>query len=187
LRREKIIRRKEKTWFSKIIQRFFPDKEYQAYVDVQERKLTDQLIKQKIQDLILEGREDLFKLVQYYFKSGNKEKAEFTDSICIELDLFRNTVKNSEYGFHPKSQSLTEDLKEDYSDIIKADALMIYYADEISKIASGLQLRAMSGDVIQPEIMGILNYLNILKDIFKKRKDYISGISQILEIKAPKK
>lgn len=185
--REKISERIKKTWFSKIIQRIFPDKEYRAYVNAQERKLTDQLIKQKIQDLLLGGKEDLFKLVQQYFKSGNKGKAEFTDSICIELDLFRNTVKNSEYGFHPKSQSLTEDLKEDYSDIIKADALMIYYADEISKTTRGLQLRAISGDEIQPEIVSILNYLNILKDIFQKRKDYISGISQILEIKEPKK
>ncbi|HEC40970.1 hypothetical protein LCGC14_0689410 [marine sediment metagenome] len=149
--------------------------------------MTDQLIKKKIQDLLLGGKEDLFKLVQHYFKSGKKSKAEFTDSICIELDLFRNNVKNSEYGFHPKSQSLTEDVKEDYSDIIKADALMIYYADEISKATRDLQLRAISGDGIQPEIGSILNYLNILKDIFQKRKDYISGISQILEIKEPKK
>ena len=63
---------------------------------------------------------------------------------------------------------------------------MIYYADEISKTTRDLQLRAISGDEIQHEIVNILNYLNILKDIFQKRKDYISGISQILEIKEPK-
>lgn len=158
-----------------------------AYVNVQDRKLTDQLIKKKIQDLLLGGKDDLFKLVQHFFKSGNKNKAEFADSICTELDLFRNTVKNSEYGFHPKSQSLTKDLKEDYSDIIKADALMIYYADEISKITRDLQLRAISGDEIQPELISILNYLNSLKDLFQKRKDYVNGISQIIEIKEPKK
>lgn len=148
--------------------------------------MTDQLIKKKIQDLLLRGKEDLFKLVQHYFKGGNKSKAEFIDSICIELDLFRNAVKNSEYGFHPRSQSLTKDLKEDYSHIIKADALMIYYADEISKITRSLQLRAISGEEIQPEMVSILNYLKILKENFQKRKDYISGISQILEIKEPK-
>lgn len=189
MRRERISSpiKKKNTWFGKIIQKIFPSKEYQAYVNAHERKLTDQLIKQKIQDLLLRGKENLFKLVQYYFKSGNKDKAEFTDSICTELDLFRNAVKNSEYGFHPKNQSLTEDLTEDYSHIIKADASMIYYADEISNKTSDFQLRAMSGYDIQPEVVDILNYLNSLKDIFHKRKDYISGISQILEIKEPKK
>ena len=178
---------KNKTWFNRIIQKIFPDKEYLTYVNVQERKLTDQLIKKKLQDLLLRGKDDLFKAVQYYFKNGYKEKAEFGDSICNELDLFRNSIKNSEYGFHPKSQTLTEDLKEDYLEIVKADALMIYYADEISKTTRDLQLRAISGDLIQPEEMKILEYLNSLKDIFQKRKDYVSGISQILEIKEPKK
>ena len=189
MRREKISSpiKKKHTWFGKIIQKFFPSKEYLAYVNAHERKLTDQLIKQKIQDLLLRGKENLFKLVQYYFKSGNKDKAEFSDSICTELDLFRNTVKNSEYGFHPKNQSLTEDLQEDYSHIIKADASMVYYADEISKTTRDLQLKAMSGNENQAELVGILNQLNILKDIFQKRKDYVSGISQILEIKEPKK
>ena len=188
MRREKIsgpIKIKT-TWGKKIIQKYF-NKEYRAYNNAHERKLTDQLIKQKIQDLLLTAKENLFKLVQYYFKSGNKDKAEFSDSICTELDLFRNTVKNSEYGFHPKNQSLTEDLEEDYSHIIKADASMIYYADEISENTRDLQLKAMSGNENQSELVGILNYLNILKDIFKKRKDYVSGISQILEIKEPKK
>ena len=128
----------------------------------------------------------MFKVVQHYFKSGNKDKAEFVDSVCTELDLFRTAVKNSEYGFHPKNQSLTKDMKEDYANIIQADASMIYYADEISKTTAGLQIKVLSGDEIQPEIMSLLNHLKSLKEIFQKRKDYVSGLSQILEIKEPK-
>ncbi len=145
--------------------------------------MTDQLIKQKIQDMLLNSKEDLFKVVQQYFKTGNKDKAEFADSICDQLDLFRTDVKNAEYGFHTKSQSLTKDLEEDFTNIIKADASMVYYGDSIQKKSAELQLKVLSGEEIQAELMGILQNLKSLKEIFQQRSDYVSGISQILEIK----
>lgn len=137
--------------------------------------------------MLLKSKEDLFNAVQHFFKTGNKDMAEFADSVCTQLDLFRNAVKNSEYGFHPKNQSLTEDLKEDFTNIIKADASMVYFADKISEICAELQLKVLSGDDIKPEIMNVLNNLKALKEIFQKRKDFVSGVSQILEIKNPSK
>lgn len=158
-------------------------KEYKAYGKAEDRKMTDQLIKQKIQDMLLDSKTDLFKVVQAYFKKGNKDKAEFVDSICNQLDLFRTDVKNAAYGFHPKSQSLTKDLEEDFTNIIKADASMIYYGDSIQKTSAELQLKVLSGEEIQSDLMGILQQLKSLKEIFQQRRDYVSGISQILEIK----
>lgn len=156
---------------------------YRGYAHVNDRILTDQLIKRKIQDLLLYSKDNLFKVVQHYYKKKNVEKSNFVDSICTELDLFRSNIKNSEFGFHPKSQSLIKERKEDYENIIKADASLIYYVDEISKVSSRLQLKALAGDNIQSNLFYILENLKILKEIFQKRKDYITGVAQVLEIK----
>jgi len=125
--------------------------------------------------------------VQQLFKAGNKDMAEFADTVCNQLDQFRDNVKNSEYGFHPKNQSLTEDIEEDFTNIIKADASMVYFADKILDTCSGLQLKVLSGDEIKPDIMNILSSLKALKEIFQQRKDFVSGVSQILKIKDPSK
>ena len=158
-------------------------KEYKAYGNAEDRKMTDQLIKQKLQDMLLDSKDSLFKVVQQYFKNGNKDQAEFSDSICNQLDLFRTDVKNAEYGFHAKSQLLTKDLEEDFSNIIQADASMVYYCDSIQKTSASLQIKVLSGEEIQAELMSILQNLKSLKEIFQQRRDYVSGISQILEIK----
>ena len=177
------ILKDKKTWFGRLIQKIFPGKEYRAYANAEDRKMTDQLIKKKIQDMLLDSKENLFKVVQHFFKTGNKDKAEFADSICNQLDLFRTDVKNAEYGFHAKNQSLTKDLEEDFSNIIQADASMVYYSDSIQKTSTELQLKVLSGEEIQAELMSILQNLKSLKEIFQQRRDYVSGISQILEIK----
>lgn len=136
--------------------------------------------------MLLNSKEALFKVVQHYFETNAKDKSNFVDKICTNLDGFRMDIKNSAYGFHPASQDLTEDKEEDYENIIKCDASMIVYADEILKISQELELKVMTGADIQSELLKILNNLKILKEIFIKRKDYITGVAQILEIKDKK-
>jgi hypothetical protein len=153
---------------------------YKGYKDLKFRSETDQVIRQKLQDMLQESKDSLFKVVQQYFKSNNKDKAEFVDGICNQLDLFRNEVKNSEYGF--TVQDKKKERNRDFDNVMEADGAMIYYADNIIDIISKLELSVLSGQDIQKEFLNIIKDLKILGEVFRDRKDYITGVSSILKI-----
>jgi len=178
-----LLEKIKNSWFGKIISSLIPI--YRGYAKEKDRVLTDQLIKQKLQEILLFSKENLFKVVQFYYNQNEKDKSNSVNNICIELDLFRNRIKNSEFGFHPKNQSLLKERKEDYDNIIKADASMIYYADEILKISSHLYSKVLNNEDINIDILDLFKNLEKLEEIFQKRKDFITGISQVLEIKDP--
>jgi len=157
-----------------------------GYYKQEDCRDTDQLIRKKIQDYLQRSADELSSVMEHFYNNGNESMSSTVDNIINEINKFRNDIQNASYGFQPKSRFVTKSNAEDYEQILNADAAMILVCDDLfnnaSEISSDVVLSDDNQD-IKHNLKRILKYLKELKSIFAQRKDFVDGISDVIEIK----
>lgn len=156
---------------------------YKGYYQQEDRRETDLLVRKKMSELLDRTGASFLDIMSVLMDSGEIKLSKNIKSLQDEIHLLRDQIKNAEYGFDIRNRFVTKDRTSDYDKMLKVDASLVIGCTELYEYSSELQNQAFNGELSHSDLLEVRKVIQNIKNLFFDRKDYVTGVSDVLEVK----
>ncbi len=171
-----------KSSFGEHMKRLLP--KYKGYYQQEDRRETDLLVRSKMTELLDRTESSLIDIMSILMDNGEVKLSKISKNLQDEVHLFRDQIKNAEYGFDVKSRFVTKEKTSTYDKILKADASLVIACTELFEHCTELQNRAFNGELNHSDFLEVRKVIQGAKKLFSNRRDFVTGVSDVLDVKS---
>lgn len=154
---------------------------YGGYFKRENRKKTDQLVREKTLLFIKHAKDAIDQLTTTLVQKGEKQAIASTEKLRGKIDVVLNTIRTTEYGYSAIFDLKKPDIKK-LEKVVEYDARVIIKSKNFQKHTEELCDKAVdTPDVVLKDSLDLLREIEVLKKDWERRRDIIAGVEDIEE------